>query len=151
MTDSIPPPIRDTTAIDRERHSKAPRFLRFLFVGGFAASINFLSRIALSLWLSYAAAIVLAYLTGLVAAFVLNRQFVFKEATNRLHHQMFWFVAINVLALAQTLVVSLLVLRFVLPQFGIVWHASEIAHAFGIVTPVFTSYIGHKRLSFSQS
>ena len=28
------------------------------------------------------------------------------------------------------------------------WHREELAHAAGIATPIFTSYIGHKRLSF---
>jgi putative flippase GtrA len=124
------------------------QFLRFLFVGGFAAAINFCSRIVLSLWLGYAVAIVLAYLLGLVTAFLLNRRFVFTEAGNRLHHQMFWFVAVNAFALGQTLLVSLLFAHYVLPYFGISWHAQEIAHAAGIVTPIFSSYIGHKRLSF---
>jgi putative flippase GtrA len=125
------------------------QFFRFLIVGGFAATINFGSRIVLSRWLAFAVAIVLAYLLGLVTAFVLNRRFVFPGATNRLHHQMFWFVAVNVLALAQTLLVSLLFAHYVLPGLGITWHAPEIAHAFGIITPIFTSYIGHKRFSFS--
>jgi putative flippase GtrA len=126
------------------------QFFRFLIVGGFAAAINFGSRIVLSRWLAFAVAIVLAYLLGLATAFVLNRRFVFPGATNRLHHQMFWFVAVNVLALVQTLLVSLLFAHYVLPRLGVTWHAEEIAHAFGIVTPIFTSYIGHKRFSFSS-
>ena len=125
------------------------QFVRFLFVGGFAAAINFSSRIVLSRWLGYAAAIVLAYFLGLVTAFVLNRRFVFTDAGNRLHHQMFWFVVVNVLALAQTLVVSLLFADYVLPYFSVTWHAEEIAHACGIVTPIFTSYVGHRRFSFA--
>jgi putative flippase GtrA len=125
------------------------QFLRFLVVGGFAAAVNFCSRIVLSLWLPYAPAIVIAYLFGLTTAFLLNRRFVFTGATNRLHHQMFWFVAVNALALAQTLLVSLLFADYLLPRFGISWHAETIAHAIGVVTPVFTSYVGHKRLSFA--
>lgn len=127
----------------------ANRFFRFLVVGGVAAAVNFGSRIVLSRWLHYAPAIVVAYLAGLFTAFLLNRRFVFAEATNRLHHQMFWFVVVNIFALAQTLIVSLLFARFVLPYVGITQHTEEIAHAFGIVVPIFSSYVGHKRLSFS--
>ena len=126
------------------------RFLRFLLVGGFAAAVNFGSRIVLSHWLYYAAAIVIAYLAGLFTAFVLNRRFVFTEATNRLHRQMFWFVVVNAFALAQTLIISLLLARHVLPYIGITWHIEEIAHAFGIAVPILSSYGGHKHLSCSR-
>ena len=136
--------------MNREPAAASP-FLRFLAVGGFAATVNFGSRIVLSRWLPYSAAIVVAYLLGLITAFVLNRLFVFTSATNRLHKQMFWFVAVNAIALVQTLLVSLLFQNVVLPWLGIDWHADEIAHAFGIVTPIFTSYLGHKHLSFSDN
>jgi putative flippase GtrA len=131
--------------------ANAGQFVRFLLVGGFAAALNFGSRIVLSFWLPFAAAVVLAYLIGLVTAFLLNRRFVFTDATNRLHHQMFWFVAVNAIALAQTLLVSLVVLRYVLPALGISWHAEEIAHAFGVVTPIATSFLGHKHFSFKAT
>ena|SRR5438445_53441 len=125
------------------------RFLRFLLVGAAAAAVNFGSRIVLSIWLPYASAIVVAYLCGIVAAFLLNRRYVFNDATNRLHRQMFWFVVVNLVAVAQTLLVSLLFAEYVLPRLGIVWHVQEFAHAAGVITPIFTSYIGHKHLSFS--
>jgi putative flippase GtrA len=126
------------------------QFLRFLIVGGIAALVNFGSRIVLSLWLAYAPAIVIAYLFGLTTAFLLNRRFVFTGATNRLHHQMLWFIAVNVVALSQTLLVSLLLADYLLPRLGMTWHAETIAHAVGVVTPVFTSYLGHKHLSFGN-
>lgn len=135
-------------AVPAQRAHASAQFLRFLAVGGFAALVNFVSRIVLSRWLPYSAAIVIAYLLGMATAFVLNRLFVFTGATNRLHQQMFWFVAVNAAALLQTLLVSLLFRHVILPWLGIVWHANEIAHAFGVVTPIFTSYVGHKRLSF---
>jgi len=125
------------------------RFLRFLIVGGAAATVNFGSRIALSIWLPYAGAIVVAYLCGIVAAFLLNRRYVFNDTTNRLHRQIFWFVAVNLVAIAQTLLVSLLFAEYVLPRLGLVSYVQEFAHAAGVITPIFTSYIGHKHLSFS--
>jgi putative flippase GtrA len=125
-------------------------FFRFLVAGGIAALVNFGSRIVLSTWLSYAHAIVIAYLLGLVTAFVLNRLFVFTGATNHLHKQVFWFVAVNALAVLQTVLVSLLLADWLLPRLSITWHTQEIAHGIGIVTPVFASYVGHKRLSFAS-
>jgi putative flippase GtrA len=135
-------------AVENRPRQDSAQFARFLLVGGFAASLNFFSRIALSPWLPFAAAIIVAYLIGFIAAFVLNRIFVFTVTTNRLQQQMFWFFVVNVVALAQTLVVSLLFAHYVLPFLGVSWHAEEVAHAAGVATPIFTSYIGHKRLSF---
>jgi len=122
--------------------------IRFLLAGGIAASVNFLSRIALSWWMSYAAAIVVAYVLGMVTAFVINRAFVFRQATNELHHQIFWFVMVNLAAVLQTLAISLLLADVIFPQTGFRWHSETVAHAFGVAVPVITSYVGHKRLSF---
>ena len=109
---------------------------------------NFAARIVLNQWLPYAVAIVLAYLVGMTVAFLLNRRYVFPDAANHTHHQIFWFAAVNLFALIQTLLVSLLFSEVLLPKMGIAWHAEEIAHAFGIVTPIFSSFVGHKHLSF---
>jgi len=125
-----------------------PAPVRFLLAGGAAAAVNFASRILLSLYLSYAVAIVFAFLIGMATAFLLNRRFVFPAATRGLHHQMIWFVAFNVLALVQTLAISLLLARFALPHLGVTWHAETVAHAVGIAIPMFTSYLGHKHLTF---
>jgi putative flippase GtrA len=122
--------------------------IRFLLAGGAAAVVNFCARMVFSVFVPYTVAIVLAYGLGMATAFVLNRQFVFTASTNRLHQQIFWFLAVNVLALVQTLLVSLLLARVVLPGLGVTWHVEEIAHAVGIAIPIFTSYLGHQRLTF---
>jgi putative flippase GtrA len=124
------------------------QFALFVLVGGTAAAVNFGSRIVFSLWLSYPTAIVLAYLLGMTTAFCLNRLFVFRETTSALHHQLTWFVIVNLLAVAQTLAISLLLARWLLPAAGWIWQPELCAHAVGVAVPVFTSYIGHKRLSF---
>ena len=133
------------------RALRRSQFLRFLIVGGLAAVANFVARIVLNQWLPYAVAIVLAYLIGMAVAFLLNRRYVFPDAANRAHHQIFWFTVVNLFALLQTLLVSLLLAEVLLPRFGLAWHSKEIAHAAGIVVPVFTSFIGHKHLSFKKA
>lgn len=125
-----------------------PQFLRFLAAGGVAALANFGSRIAFSLVLPYAAAIVLAYLVGMVTAFLLNRAFVFTGAANPVAQQAGRFVLVNLAAVAQTLAISLLLARWGLPALGIGAHAETIAHAVGVLVPVFTSYLGHRHWSF---
>ena len=124
------------------------QFLRFLVASGFAAIVNVGSRIALSHWLPYVPAIVLAFCLGLITAFTLNKIFVFSASRHRLHHQFLWFLAINLAAVAQTVVVSLVIARWLLPALHIDFHNDTIAHAIGVMVPAVTSYIGHKRLSF---
>jgi putative flippase GtrA len=121
---------------------------RFVLAGGLAAMANFAARFGFSAFMPYGAAIVIAFFVGMTVAFVLNRYCVFSGSTRPIHQQMFWFVTINMLALLQTLLVSLLLARVLLPRAGVSWHAEEIAHAVGIAVPIFTSYIGHKQLTF---
>jgi putative flippase GtrA len=127
---------------------KLPRFVLFLAAGGIAAVANFGSRIALSEVMPYVPAIVVAYCIGMATAFVLNRVFVFGDASNSMKQQATWFVIVNLAAVAQTVVISLLLARIVLPGMGIEQHAETIAHAVGVAVPVVTSYFGHKHFSF---
>ncbi len=124
------------------------RFVRFALAGGTAAAVNFVSRIALSHFFIYSAAIVIAYLIGMTTAFVLNKLFVFPEGNDGVHKQAGWFVAVNALAVLQTLLISLLLARIVFPAIGFSFHPETIAHAVGVIAPIFSSYIGHKKLTF---
>ena len=124
------------------------QFLAFLLTGGTAALVNFCTRIVYNMWLGFSAAVVLAYLTGMVTAYVLARIFVFKVSTQTLQRSLFLFALVNLLAIVQTWAVSLLMAYNVLPALGVTLFRLEIAHAVGIVIPVFTSFLGHKYWSF---
>ncbi len=125
-------------------------FPRFLFAGGVAALANIASRYLLGFMMPYVPSIVIAYLIGMLTAFLLNRRFVFHGAGNSLHQQVLWFSLINVLALVQTILVSLVLSRWLLPWAGWIWQAETIAHVVGVIVPVFSSYLGHKRLTFRR-
>lgn len=127
---------------------KIPRFVRFLAAGGIAAAANFLSRIALSEVMAYVPAIVLAYGIGMLTAFLLNRAFVFTAAGNPLSQQLKWFLLVNLLAVLQTVLISLLFARWLFPVAGMDFHPETIAHAIGVAVPVITSYLGHRRWTF---
>lgn len=127
------------------------RFVLFIAASGLAALANFGSRIAFSHVMGYAWSIVLAYLVGMATAFALNRAFVFKDADRPLGHQVFWFVAVNMLALLQTLLISLLFTHYVFPWLGMTFHPETIAHALGIAAPAIVSYFGHKHLTFKKT
>jgi len=130
---------------------QAPQFLGFLVAGGLAAAVNFCSRIVLSLWMAFTPAIVLSYLLGMATAFVLFRVFIFTSSTRRLKHQLFWFVVVNAAALAQTIIVSLLLADYLLPALGLSFHTREIAHGCGVAVPILSSYFGHRWLSFGRT
>ena len=123
-------------------------FPRFLVAGGIAALANMGSRWLFDLALPYVPSIVLAYLVGMTTAFLLNRRYVFTASGNGLGRQVWWFCVVNAAALLQTLVVSQVLARWLLPWLGWQWHAETVAHVVGVIVPVFTSYIGHKRLTF---
>lgn len=124
------------------------QFLFFLLTGGTAAAVNFGSRIFYNFWLDFSVAIVLAYVTGMITAFILAKLFVFKESQQLLHRSALYFVLVNLIAVLQTWIVSMGLAYYVLPAMGVESLVREIAHAVGVVVPVFTSYIGHKQWSF---
>lgn len=126
----------------------SPRLLLFIAAGGLAAVANFGSRILLGQVMPYLASIIVAYCIGMATAFVLNRLFVFTGATNPIRQQMTWFVVVNLAAVLQTVLISLLFARVLFPWVGMDYRPETVAHAIGVIVPVFTSYLGHKHLSF---
>ncbi len=137
-----------TSVLRAPRSLISGRFFKFVAVSGVAAAANVGSRIVLGHWMEYVPSILIAFCIGLITAFVLNRLLVFTETENPLHHQMLWFVVVNLAAVAQTLAVSLLLARGVFPLTGFTWHAETVAHAIGVAIPAVTSYIGHKHFTF---
>src|SRR5689334_5488072 len=102
------------------------QFLRFVAAGGIAAAANYGPRFGFSVWLPYPVAITLAYLVGMTVAFLLMRQYVFAAAGQPLLPQVAKFALVNALALLQTLVVSLVLARWVLPTLGMRDHVEAI-------------------------
>lgn len=125
-----------------------PQFFRFLLAGAVAACANYGSRFVFSLWTSYELAIVLAYLVGMTVAFILMRGQVFYAKRKALWPQVTRFIAVNILAVLQTLVISIVLARRVFPDLGIIEQAEALAHLAGVSVPVVSSYFGHRYLTF---
>ena len=125
-----------------------PQFIRFLVAGGIAAGANFGSRFVFSIFFAYGIAVFFAYLVGMLVAFLLMREHVFNASQGQLLPQVIKFVGVNLVAVLQTLAISLLLARWALPSVGIEGHAEALAHLVGVLVPVVTSYFGHKFLSF---
>jgi putative flippase GtrA len=119
----------------------------FLLTGGTAAAVNFGSRILYSQWLGFSSAVIFAYITGMIVAYVLAKLFVFKEGQQAASRSITFFILVNGVAILQTWAISMALAYYLLPTLGITLFVREIAHATGVIFPVFTSYIGHKRWS----
>lgn len=123
------------------------RFLKFLAASGTAALVNIGARWVFDIRLPYLPSIVLAYLVGMATAFLLNRALVFRDRPGEVRAQAAWFVVVNAFAVLQTVVISLVLARWLLPALGVP-HADTVAHVFGVAAPAITSYIAHNRLTF---
>ncbi|WP_244532752.1 GtrA family protein [Phyllobacterium sp. CL33Tsu] len=123
--------------------------MRFVISGGIAAAINILSRIAFSQFLPFSAAIVLAFLVGMTTAFILMKQFVFDESGNSTGNEYVRFGLVNLVALLQVWLVSIILARWLLPAINYNWHVDTTAHVVGVLSPVLTSYVAHKSFTFA--
>lgn len=126
------------------------QFLRFALCGGVAAAANILARIAFSQVLDYSVAIVLAYLVGMATAYLSMKALVFERSGRAAHAESVRFVLINLVALVQVWIVTLVLAYWLLPALGDAWHVETTAHVIGVLSPIVTSYVGHKYFTFRQ-
>ena len=126
-------------------------FISFIVCGGFAACANLGSRWLFSHWLPYPVAILLAYLIGMLAAFLLFKFFVFGSGSSKLtRREALWFIAVNAVALMLTLGISIGFADYIFPWLCMRFYPYDIAHAIGVGFPVITSFFGHKYLTFHK-
>ena len=124
------------------------QFLFFLLSGGIAAALNWGSRFVFSRWMAFEWAVVCAYGVGMATAFILMRTIAFEGRGKPALPQAGRFALVNAAALAQTWIVSVVMTRWALPSVGITTHAEALGHLVGVLFPVFTSYIAHRKYTF---
>jgi putative flippase GtrA len=124
------------------------QFARFLAVGGVALVCHWLSRFAFNLFVSYATAIVCAYLIGMVVAFVLNKIYVFPYSKRSLNFEIFFFFLVNIAAFPPVWAVAYVLGEWILVDYLDRPFALAIAHGFAITLPVFVNYALHKFVTF---
>jgi putative flippase GtrA len=132
-------------------HSTRHQIALFVLFGSVAAVVNVLSRIVLSLEIPFEAAIVLAYACGMTTAYALNKAFVFAPSGRSIRDEYFRFTLVNLVAVIQVWIISVCLVRVFFPWIGFTWHAETVSHVIGVMVPVFTSYFGHKHVSFSPT
>lgn len=133
-----------------DSHTLKPRrqFVLFLITGGIAALINIASRIGFSKVLRFELAVLAAYAIGMITAYILARKFVFLQTRQSVQRSFAAFALVNLAAVLQTWLVSVGLRSWLLPILGAAALVDLIAHSFGVVVPVVTSFFGHKYVSF---
>lgn len=125
-------------------------FILFIVTSGFAALVNILARIIFSQFVIYEWSVFLAYLVGMLTAYLLSRKYVFEASGRSLGREMSGFILINIIAIIQVWGVSVGLYKWVLPWMNWTWEPALVAHICGVVSPTFTSYFGHKYISFGK-
>lgn len=126
----------------------ARHFLLFLTVGGLAAGLNYFSRFLFSLYFPFWLAVILSFFVGIISGYVMMRRFVFHATDRPIVGQSLRYLLVNGIALLQTLVISLFLAKWLLPQMSVEPHAEALGHLVGVLVPVVTSYFGHKLFTF---
>jgi len=124
-------------------------FSRFIITGGFAAGVNFLSRIGLSELTSYRYAVFIAYIIGMVTAYILAKVFVFEKSGRQASDEFLKFTLVNIVAVIQVWFISVGLAEYLFPVLSFQFYPEEVAHFIGISIPVITSYYGHKYYTFA--
>lgn len=125
------------------------QFLRFLAVGGLAALMNWLSRLVLSLWLSFPLAVVVAYGIGMLVAFLLNSYFVFPKSVRARHEQARDFVLVNLLFFPVVWFAAIKINNY-LVSIGFIKFSHELAHAIAIALPMMATFLMYKFVAFKE-
>jgi len=127
------------------------QFGLFVLTGGAAALLNIGSRVAFSRWLPFESAVLAAYAIGMVTAYVLARRVVFRGRRQPIARSFAAFALVNLVAVLQTWLVSVGLRPWLLSLVGAVGLADLLAHATGVIVPIFTSFLGHKHISFKDT
>ncbi len=125
-------------------------FSLFILSGLIAASINITSRVILTIFLSFELSVFIAYFLGMLTAFLLARKYVFKTTKKSYKRSFAAFSLVNLIAVFQTWIVSVLIKFWLVNFISSVSIVELISHSFGVGIPVFTSYFGHKYITFGN-
>ena len=97
----------------------------------------------------FEAAVVLAYIVGMVFAFFLFHRLIFGGSGGVGSRRLIRFVHVNLVGAGLAWTVSSLMARLVLPTLGWQFHPFEIAHLIGVAAPAVSSYFLHKHYTFA--
>ena len=133
-----------------KNESKGKEFPLFILAGSIAALTNVICRILLTIFLNFEISVFISYLIGMLTSFLLQRKYVFKSTKKSYKKSFAAFSLVNLFALVQVWIVSLLIKFWLVNFISSVPVVEFIAHCFGVVIPTFSSYFGHKYITFNE-
>ncbi len=137
-----------TSLVDSRKPGGFGRFAAFVATGSLAAATNLLVRYLLNFVMPFEVAVLLAYIAGMVVAFVLFQRVIFGNPGTPLKRRLARFTQVNLLGMALAWIVSTAMARIVLPAANWTFHPLEIAHLVGVAAPTFSSYLLHRGYTF---
>lgn len=123
-------------------------FVKFVGVGGIASIFNFFFRYFFNKYIEYEVSIIFAYIVGMMIAFGLNKLVVFRATNKSIYKQIGGFILVNLLGMLQTLIISVLFKNYIFVALNFNFFPAGMAHFIGLGSTAFTSYLGHKYISF---
>jgi len=123
-------------------------FVRFVATGSIAAITNLVVRYLLDFVMPFELAVILAYIAGMVVAFLLFQKVIFGDPDTPLRRRLIRFTQVNLIGMALAWIISTTLARFLLPAVGWTLHPFEVAHFIGVAAPAFSSYFLHKFYTF---
>lgn len=124
------------------------QFVRFLLTGGMAAAVNIGSRYIFNCFVPFGWSIILAYFLGMLTAYILARLFVFSPTERGVVSELWRFVLVNLVSLSIVWGTTMGLAFIIFPALHFTWHAEDVAHFIGVLSPAVPSFIGHKYFSF---
>ena len=124
------------------------QFFLFIIAGGTSAIINLLSRIVLSIFLSFEFSILISYLIGMIIAFLLFKKFVFVNTKKSNKNSLAAYTLINLISVIQTFFISTLMRNWLITILDNLTITELVSHLSGLGVLTFTSFLGHKYITF---
>ena len=134
--------------LNLKKREEKRQFILFIITGGASAIINIFSRIILSNFFRFEIAILISYGIGMIIAFILAKRFVFLNSNKSIKKSFPAFALVNLISVLQTFFVSILIKSCLLILFKNLSIIELISHTCGLGILVFTSFYGHKYITF---
>ncbi len=134
--------------ISYKKREERRQFILFVITGGTSAIINILSRMFLSNFFRFEIAILISYGVGMITAFFLAKRYVFLNSNKSTRKSFPAFALVNLISVLQTFFVSIFIKNWLMIFFDNLSLIELISHTCGLGILVFTSFYGHKYISF---
>ena len=122
--------------------------VRFLVAGATAASLSWVIRFPLNVFMTYPQAVLAATAISMVYSFVLYRTWVFPGSERHLRQQIRDFAIVNLFAMMATVNIAVM-MEPVIENAGLPdTVARALAHALGIAGGAVLNYLGHRLITF---